>query len=230
VLDGAANAYAAAELRAAAWAGYPDAPAAYSRQNGGVTFKVEKLYQESSRVVPSKESSTGFEVQIGSKAFYSWTIAEGGNNGANSGGTSWVGLGRDFAHGFTNAEKSDMQSTSAFLGYAGIPIAKNEALLKHTAKTASGWANKAAALRGVKGIAIAGKTLGAVGAVMTGIESAFDSNGFTVGDGVKVGIGLVTTFGGPLGLAYGVIDIGWGMYTGTTITDRIGSGIDNAMK
>lgn len=68
------------------------------------------------------------------------------------------------------------------------------------------------------------------GAVITGIESAFDRNGFTVGDGVKVGIGLLTTFGGPVGVAYGFIDIGVGLYTGTTLTDRIGSGVDNAWK
>lgn len=65
---------------------------------------------------------------------------------------------------------------------------------------------------------------------MTGIESAFDSNGFTVGDGFKVGIGLLATFGGPVGVAYGIIDLGLGMYTGTTLTDRIGAGVDNALK
>ena len=45
------------------------------------------------------------------------------------------GLSRDFTNGFMSAEKSDMQSASSFVGYAGLPITKNEALLKCTAKT-----------------------------------------------------------------------------------------------
>ena|GEM_PF-6492335 len=188
-----------------------------------------------------QNADNGFVWQLDPVTITSWTnttwIANAQNQVANAvnimnnakRGVDWGDLGRDFANGFMNAEKSDMQSASAFVGYAGLPIAKNEALLRYTAKTATNWANKAFALRAVKGFAIVGKSAGVLGAGLTAIEDISKGN-VGWGTAAKVGIGLVTTFGGPIGLAYGVIDIGYGMYTGTTLTDRLGAGVDSTMK
>ena len=66
-------------------------------------------------------------------------------------------------------------------------------------------------------------------AAATAFEGYYDGNGLTKGDCIKIGIGLLTTFT-PLGLGYGIVDIGVGIFTGTTITDRIGNGIDTGYK
>jgi RHS repeat-associated protein len=127
--------------------------------------------------------------------------------------------------GFVNAPKSDAGSTSAIIGYAGLQIEKTKILLQHTAKNTSGLANKANILKTAKAVSKFGIKLGFVGATATALESGFDGNGFTLGDGVKVGIGIVTTFT-PFGWVYGVTDLGVAIITGTSITDRIGNSID----
>jgi len=47
-----------------------------------------------------------------------------------------------------------------------------------------------------------------------------------LGEGAKIGIGLVTTLS-PAGWVYGVADIGFQVISGTSLTDRIGNAIDN---
>lgn len=121
---------------------------------------------------------------------------------------------------------SSMTSGSAFAGYTGLVLSKNAALLNYTAQEARALEDIASALKATKVLVIAGKTIGVVGAVFTAYEGATDGNGFTWGDGAKVGIGLVATFT-PAGWAYGVIDISTGIITGTTLTDRIGNAIDS---
>lgn len=125
-----------------------------------------------------------------------------------------------FIFGFMNGPKSDLGSGSSLAGYAGLHMDKTKSLLKYTAENSSDWANKAA-----KTVQRIGKGFGAAGAVFTAVEGALDGNGFTWGDGVKVGMGVLTTFT-PFGWVYGVVDIGFGVFTGTTLTDRIGNGID----
>lgn len=50
-----------------------------------------------------------------------------------------------------------------------------------------------------------------------------------MGDAAKTGIGILTLYGGPVGYIYGIVDLGYGLYSGTTLTDRIGAGIDNTL-
>jgi len=53
----------------------------------------------------------------------------------------------------------------------------------------------------------------------------------TAGDWTKAGIGVILMVS-PVGwftLGYAVIDITIGMTTGTSVTDRIGAGIDNTI-
>jgi RHS repeat-associated protein len=192
--------------------------------NGVAIFK--DLYGTISMLPSADETSYFHQQYLDTDGTYRYST----NEITNQGGSEIAYQGRSlsrFSDGFMgNSNKSDMTSGSSFIGYAGIETTKVEMLLRYTAKTASTWSNRAFALKGVKGTAIFGKSLGAVGAVMTGIESGFDNNGFTWGDGVKVGIGLLTTFT-PYGWVYGIVDVGVGLATGTTLTDRIGNGIDN---
>ena len=123
-------------------------------------------------------------------------------------------------------KESDFDSTSAIFGYAGIHLTKTELLLKSTVANITDRASKISTLKAVKNIAKAGKLTGVVGAIATGFEGASDENGFTIGDGAKVAIGLITTFT-PYGWVYGIVDLGVGLATGTTLTDRIGNAIDN---
>jgi hypothetical protein len=52
-----------------------------------------------------------------------------------------------------------------------------------------------------------------------------------IGTGVKVAIGLATTFFGvPVLVGCAILDITMGVATGTTLTDRIATGIENATK
>lgn len=107
---------------------------------------------------------------------------------------------------------------------------KTESLLKYTAQTSSGWAAKANALKAAKYTAYAGKSLGALGIALTMNDDLKDGN-FGVGDGVRLAVGLATTcFGGPVVVGYAILDITVGVATGTTLTDRISTGIENATK
>ena len=68
--------------------------------------------------------------------------------------------------------------------------------------------------------------LGVLGAVVTGVEGLLDKDGLTWGDGLKVGVGLATMV--SYGWIYGIVDLGVSVTTGTSITDRLGSGLDRA--
>lgn len=108
-------------------------------------------------------------------------------------------------------------------------LEKNSALLKFTANQASTLEDVASSLRSTKAFVIAGKSFGVISSVVGAIESATDDDGFTWGDGVKLGIGIVSTFT-PLGWAHAAADLGTGLITGTTLTDRIGQSIDHAIE
>jgi len=133
-----------------------------------------------------------------------------------------------FSNGFRVTGASNMYSPSAILGYIGAQHTKTEKLLKYTTNGAKTWSDKANGLKAMKGAAFVGKSMGVLGAGLTFYENATDADGFTAGDAFKVGVGLLTTFT-PWGWAYGLVDIGVGMATGTTLTDRIGAGIDGAL-
>lgn len=94
----------------------------------------------------------------------------------------------------------------------------------------SGWSGKANALRGAKYLHIGGKVLGVGGAGLSVYED-FSKGELGIGTGVKVAIGLATTFfGGPFVLSYVLLDLAVGVATGTTLTDRIAAGVENQFK
>ena len=141
-----------------------------------------------------------------------------------------VSLLEGFEDGFINADKSNMIAMSAMIGYEGALLGKTEMIVKLQFKAAQTFTSKKGFVSSIRGLEKAGKVIGAAGVVVNVIESATDANGFTAGDAIKTGIGIWTIYGGPIGWTYGLIDIGFGVFTGTTLTDRIGSGIDKAFE
>ncbi|PRA92616.1 sugar-binding protein [Chryseobacterium sp. MYb7] len=139
----------------------------------------------------------------------------------------------DFLEGAKHADKSNFNAVSAWTGYAGFYTLKYEKLMHYTAKISSTWANKASALKGAKGFAVAGKGLGVLGVGFSALEDYQQNGKLGVGTAVKVGIGLATTFAAgalaPWALGYVIADLTVGIVTGTTITDRIAAGVENTI-
>ena len=158
---------------------------------------------------------------------WDWTDSTTGTSGSVWLNSDYFGGGGSTGGGTGSSSYpvSDLYSASAFAGYTGLYLEKTASLLHYTAQEATALADIANALRATKILVIAGKSIGVVGSVFTGYEGATDADGFTWGDGVKVGIGLVTTFT-PYGWAYGVVDLATGVITGTTLTDALGNAID----
>ena len=125
--------------------------------------------------------------------------------------------------------QSDLLAPSSIVEGMALEIDFAEAALDFQAKNFGTVAQKAEAVTAGKIAKIAGKGFGLAGAIMTGIEGATDGNGLSWGDGVKVAIGVATTFT-PAGWAFGILDLSWGLATGTTISDRIGHAVDQSLK
>ncbi|OXA87410.1 hypothetical protein [Flavobacterium hercynium] len=75
-----------------------------------------------------------------------------------------------------------------------------------------------------------GKVLGGAGLFLTSYED-YESNNLGWGTVAKIGIGGALLFASAaFSLSYVALDIGVGLYTGTTITDRIGNYVNDKMK
>ena len=78
-----------------------------------------------------------------------------------------------------------------------------------------------------------GYGFGAASAFATIVEDKAAGN-VTVGTAVKVGINIAATIAwgalGPVGLAYGILDLTVYISTGQSITDRIGQIVDEEIK
>ncbi len=128
-------------------------------------------------------------------------------------------------------DQSGNNSANVLEGF-GLEFELAKAALKYQAKNYSkniitnvtSWASKASSLRAAKIASYAGKAFGVATVAVTIIET-LNKGEFTLGDGVKAGIGLFTTFC-PAGWIYGVADLGVGLITGESITDRVGDAID----
>jgi hypothetical protein len=71
--------------------------------------------------------------------------------------------------------------------------------------------------------------LGYGGALYTGLEAYVNKGYLSKGDWAKVIIGIGST-ASPYGWIYSVIDLGVQAGTHTSLTDRIGAGVDNEDK
>ena len=78
---------------------------------------------------------------------------------------------------------------------------------------------------------LAGRALVAVGIIMTMNNDIERDGHLTAGDWAKVGIGvaLIVSPVGWFTLGYAAIDITVGIVTRTSVTDRIGAGVDNTI-
>lgn len=133
-----------------------------------------------------------------------------------------------FDSGFVGADKSNFKSVSAFAGYASLQVAKTEAIITKAliGQSASVAGDYAAIFRGAKSL---GTKLGYAGVIATVGEDLYSGNA-GAGTAVKASIGVLCTIFPAAGLTYAIIDLGVGAATGTTLTDRIASGVDNAIK
>ncbi len=132
----------------------------------------------------------------------------------------------DFIEGVTYADRSNFVSTSAFIGYGGLHLNKYEGLLKLGAKGGS-ISTLRQVSKNLKIVGQVGKYLGYLG-VVASIGEDYSENKIGWGTVAKVGLGIALIYAGPVAIVYGVADLTWGIVTGTTITDRIASGIDNS--
>ena len=184
----------------------------YEIYNEGVSF-----YQRGEDIIKSMYSLDTDEIIF--------TITRGG---AASGGG---GFGDSFL-GFSPSEIGILATGSGI--YAGALQAVSEsnanyqykyASKTHTAKQLTEM-NKTRMTKIANVSKVAGRNVGIFGSIVTAYQGATDGNGFTLGDGVKVGIGLITTFT-PYGWIYGAIDMGVLIIHGTSLTDEIGNLIDS---
>jgi RHS repeat-associated protein len=157
----------------------------------------------------------------------------GGGAGAGSGGDEGdidyshtvKGITLTFISGaIANDPATNTGSGSFVSGYATLP----STFIKNNIE------NTPTILNNLKGEAIgtaelAGKLnigIGVMSSVLTGYESVADHGRITWGDAVKIGIGLAATFT-PYGWVYTALDVTVAITSGKSLTDRIGSGIDN---
>jgi RHS repeat-associated protein len=97
-------------------------------------------------------------------------------------------------------------------------IAKSEAAAASTTKAAS------TALSSAKIAKVFSKGVGSINVIVTVFEGFADGKGFTWGDGGKVAVAIVEVAGSWV---IGVVDIATYAITGASVSERIGSGIDN---
>jgi len=132
-----------------------------------------------------------------------------------------------FWNGFTDSkDRSNFGATSTFMGEAGLLEGGTESLLRLTLRGAQTWADKAYVLNSIKGAARTGAAIGVLSIGATVLEDYNRPQGITWGTGAKsliLGAGVAFPV---FGLAYGIVDLGTGLITGKTLTDRIGDGVD----
>ena len=128
----------------------------------------------------------------------------------------------------------DDATTVAGLEMAGVGYGLNdyaESIVKYKYGTRTMTAAqktvaaKVSALKAAKYAKTIGRGVGVIGVTITAFEGFSDGN-MSAGDWTKVSLGLITTFT-PFGWAYGLVDIGTLVITGESLTDKVGTAIDN---
>jgi hypothetical protein len=127
--------------------------------------------------------------------------------------------------------------SGAMAGWAGITDLTNLGV-RHDANYYTKFSNLRKVAQASKYVKMAGTTLGVAGVIVSGIESGLDENGFTWGDAAKLVVGAGATaiaiLGAPVwatgAVVYGVADLGFGLFTEASLSDRLGAGIDNMIK
>ncbi|MBF0598124.1 RHS repeat domain-containing protein, partial [Faecalibacter rhinopitheci] len=127
-----------------------------------------------------------------------------------------------------NYNESDMTSTSAFIGYSGSLLNKSEIMIKAGSKGGD-LSNMRHISNTLKNTGKLGRGLGVLG-IGVSIFEDYRSNNLGWGTGAKVVIrGGLLLVSAPVGLSIAAVDIGWGLATGTTITDNVANYVDKKM-
>ena len=120
-------------------------------------------------------------------------------------------------------DDSNLKSGSSIIGYEGSVLNKAEVIIKAGAKGTS-FSDKKYILKTLNMTSKVGTSLGIAGIGFTTYEDFNSARGITWGTVAKVGIGGALLFASaPVSLTYAALDIGVGLTTGTTITDRVGN-------
>ena len=118
-----------------------------------------------------------------------------------------------------------MRSHSAVTGYMGSLIDKNVLIAKSALSKQT--RNLPYFKDTFSNVGKFGKGLGAVGMILT-IKEDWASGNLNYGTAAKVALGIgLMGVSAPLALTYTATDIGVYMYSGTSLTDRIGNGVNN---
>lgn len=132
-------------------------------------------------------------------------------------------------------EENDPVSTSNVSGAIGTEVGIAGAVVHREGSKVGAYAlsEKADLLRASKLAQNIGRGFGVVSGAATLFED-ISNDKFSTGTVVKVGIGIGTSFMygalGPVGLAYGIIDVAIMLSTGTSLTERVGNIVNEQIK
>ena len=128
---------------------------------------------------------------------------------------------------FTVTPGSNFSSGSSIVGYQGMILNKTEVLITLSSKGQS-FSNLRHTATTLKMTSAFGKGLGLAGIGLSVYEDFNSHQGLSWGTAAKMGIGGLLLFASaPVSLGYAVLDLGVGIATGTTITDRAANYINN---
>ncbi len=149
----------------------------------------------------------------------------------NSWRTPWWFLDGFLHPELMNVSTPNMSATVAG-NYLGTAMAATEGSLWIESKIAQGTfytseaTERALARNGKNLVGKGGRNLGYASAIYGGIESFYSKGKLSEGDITKAAIGFGTAYFGTFGGFYGALDLGVAIWTGTSITDRVGAGVD----
>ena len=166
----------------------------------------------------------------------------GGSDGSSTnsgngffGSTGWGDMASAFSNfyqGFTNPQNSNI-APSDIIGGQGLIIEGTSKAVKISANAKLRYTSRFAQLRqtaqSLQYLKTIGQGLGGASLFFTAIESGLDGD-VTPGEWFKIGISGASIFLPHIGLAYAGVDLIVGISTGTNLSDRIATGIDNSLK
>jgi RHS repeat-associated protein len=166
--------------------------------------------------------------QYRAASYYDFSGLASGSAQTSGGGSS---LGSDFVDGFLNGPVSNPISAGSIVGGQGLILEGTNLAVRADARYTPKYTNRITHLRNVaqasKYVRVAGSSLGVVGGLVTGVEALWDGE-LSYGDAFKlINAGASILLPG-YGLVYGGVDIVTQIWTGTSLTDRIANGIDQA--
>jgi RHS repeat-associated protein len=137
--------------------------------------------------------------------------------------------------GTAPTEEKDPTTASNVIGAIGTEVGIAGAVVEKEAAKVGAYSlsEKADFMKAGKLATAVGRGFGVAGAIASVTEDITTKN-VTTGTFVKAGIGVATAFAygalGPVGLAYGFLDIALTITTGSSLTDRIGQIVDEEIK